>query len=92
MTLPDFLNHLLNFVAPAAGVALLTVVLSRLFVRKVPVAPAWWAQAAINFVAGVVVLVAGLWVFGSDGKMATYGALVGVCGTVQWALLRGWRA
>lgn len=92
MTLADLLNHLLNFVAPAAAVALLIVVFSQVFIRKVAAAPAWWAQIAINFVACAVVLLAGLWFFGSDGKMATYGALVLVCGTVQWVLLRGWRA
>ncbi len=92
MTLPDFLNHLLNFVGPAAGVALLTAALSRIFIRKGPVTPAWWAQVAINLMSGSGVLLAGLWFFGADGRMATYGALVVVCGTVQWALLRGWRA
>ena len=92
MTLPDLLNHLLNFVGPAAGVALLTAALSRIFIRKVPAATAWWAQVATNFVAGSSVLLAGLWFFGADGRMATYGALVLVCGTVQWALVRGWRA
>jgi hypothetical protein len=37
------------------------------------------------------VLVAGLAWFGRDGRMATYVALVVVCGSAQWWLLRGWR-
>ena len=43
------------------------------------------------FAAGVAVLAAGLAVFGRDGMMATYAALVVVCGTVQWLAMRGWR-
>ena len=37
------------------------------------------------------VLVGGLWVFGVDGKMATYGACVLVAAALQWVLARGWR-
>jgi hypothetical protein len=36
-------------------------------------------------------LFAGLWFFGHDGKMASYGAMVLACATSQWVLLRGWR-
>jgi hypothetical protein len=40
----------------------------------------------------VGVLVAGLWWFGHDGKMATYAALVVLPALAQGVLLRGWRA
>jgi hypothetical protein len=32
------------------------------------------------------VLVAGLVLTGNDGKMATYGALILICATLEWAL------
>ena len=35
------------------------------------------------------VLVPMLW--GRDGKMLTYAALVVACATCQWVLVRGWR-
>lgn len=90
MSALDLLNHLLNFAAPAFFVALLLALATWPFRSKRPGAQGLWAQAAINFVAGVVVLVAGLAYFGRDGTMATYVALVAVCGTVQW-WLRFWR-
>ena len=89
-------NHLLNFIAPAAFVALLLVLLSRLglgiFKENRPLAQAWWAQAAIIFIVGVGILTAGLLVFGRDGKMMTYAALVMGAALCQWVLLRGWKA
>jgi hypothetical protein len=35
---------------------------------------------------GLAVLVGGLVITGNDGKMATYGALVLICATIEWAL------
>jgi 4-amino-4-deoxy-L-arabinose transferase-like glycosyltransferase len=87
----DLLDHLLNFVAPAFAVGFLCAILGRFAMRRAPKAPAWWAQGAINFVVGVAVLAAGLIVFGRDGKMATYAALVVACGTSQWLVAGGWR-
>lgn len=85
------LNHLLNFVAPAAAVALLLVAGARILMRKRPSALSWRAQAAIHFIVGCAVLVAGLVVFGRDGKMLTYAALVLACASSQWLLARGWQ-
>ncbi len=87
----DLLNHLLNFVAPALFIAVLLAFLARVVVRRAPAAPALWKQMTFNFAAGVLVLLAGLWFFGRDGKMATYAALVVACASVQWLQLRGWR-
>lgn len=90
------INHLLNFMAPAALLALLLVVMARLFFgffrSKKPFVQTWWAQAAIIFVVNVVVLTAGLLFFGHDGKMLTYAALVLGAAFCQWLLLRGWKA
>lgn len=88
-------NHLLNFMAPAALLAVLLVLLSRLFFgffkSKMPLAHTWWVQTAIVFIVNMVVLTAGLVFFGRDGKMATYTALVLGAAICQWVLLRGWK-
>jgi hypothetical protein len=83
----DAANHLLNFAAPAAFVALFSTYFSRFLLLKRPVVHTYWTQAAINFLACLVVLLAGLWLFGQDGKMATYVAMVLASATAQWALL-----
>ena len=86
----DILNHLLNFVAPAAFVALLLVLGGRLLGAKGG-SLAGWRQWAVVFVVGLVVLAAGLSLWGRDGKMLTYAALVVATATCQWALVRGWK-
>ena len=80
----DLLIHLLSFLAPAVGVALLVALAGPLLLPRQGSARSWWAQAAINSVAGALVLGAGLWWGGVDGKMATYAALVVVIATCQW--------
>lgn len=87
----SLLNHLLNFAAPAAVVALLLCLAARFFWRKEPAALAWTAQAAIVFVVGCAALLTSLWWLGHDGRMAGYGALVLASASAQWLLLRGWR-
>jgi hypothetical protein len=87
-------THLLNFAAPAAAVALLLVLLTRLgfrlFKTNRPLVQSTWAQAAIVFVASLGILVAGLVISGHDGKMLTYAALVAGAALCQWVLIRGW--
>ncbi|MDD2545514.1 MAG: hypothetical protein PHI55_04430 [Burkholderiaceae bacterium] len=85
------LNHLLNFVAPAAALALALVLGARFGVSRMPLAPVWWAQLAIHFAVGCAVLLGGLVLLGRDGKMLTYAALVLAMASCQWLLLRGWR-
>ena len=84
----DLLNHLLNFAAPALVVGLLLALLAPVVYRKVPVALSLRAQAAMNFVAGLAALLAGLVFFGRDGKMATYAAMVLACAASQWWSMR----
>lgn len=88
----DLLIHLLSFLAPALGVALAVALAGPLLMPRQALARSWWAQAAINSVAGALVLGAGLWWWGVDGKMATYAALVVVIATCQWLFSRAWRA
>jgi hypothetical protein len=96
MTFYLLANHLLNLVLPALAVALLLVLATQLmgglFKSKRPLAQTWYWQAAIVFVANVVVLVAGLVFFGHDGKMLTYAAMVAGAAVCQWVLLGAWRA
>ncbi|MFN4121027.1 hypothetical protein [Acidovorax sp.] len=88
----DVFNHLLNFAAPAAFMAVLMVLLGQFFGSKNPLALSWWSRIAILFVVGMAVLVGGLVLWGRDGRMLTYGALVVAAATCQWVLGRGWRA
>ena len=83
MGLLDVLNHLFNFLAPALAVAIVLALLGPFLVRKRPGGPVLIAQAAINFVAGAVALLLGLWFFGNDGKMASYAAMLLLCTAAQ---------
>lgn len=88
-------NHLLNFMAPAALMALLLTGGSHYFARffNLKDAPAWgWpVQLAINFALGLGVLLLGLVMLGRDGKMLTYLALILATATGQWWRLGGGR-
>jgi len=86
----DFLWHLAGFLAPAAGVALLLSLSARLLMPGSD-GRSWLACAAINFVAGAVALGLGLWLFGRDGRMLAYAALVVASASSQWISGRGWR-
>lgn len=82
------LLHLTNFVAPALGVALLLALLSWGFRPGARMSSLAWAHARALFmwsvVGGLLVLFLGLIYFGRDGKMATYGAMVLVMGTLAF--------
>lgn len=84
----DLLIHLLNFAAPALGVAIVMAGLSRILIRNRAASLAIYAQAAINFVVCLLVLTAGLWFFGRDGVMATYGAMLLCVASSQWVMNR----
>lgn len=87
----ELLDHLVNFAAPAFFVAGLLALCANAVVRRAAMAAPLWMQMTFNFLAGLVVMLGGLAIFGRDGKMATYAALVIVCATSQWLQLRGWR-
>ena len=87
----DLFFHLIGFAAPAVAVALLVALGARVVMPGPAAGLSWWLQSAINSIVGVLVLAAGLWHFGVDGKMATYAALVVAVASCQWAIGRGWR-
>jgi hypothetical protein len=82
----DALWHLLNFFAPALGMALGAAVMAKLLWRRelagTGLARLWaWGAGA-----GVLALVAGLMMLGRDGKMLTYaGAAVATAVALWWA-------
>ena len=86
----DFLIHLLNFAMPAVAVGTLVAMAAPWALKKKPVRSRW-KQAAVNAGAGTLTLIAGLLVFGNDGKMATYAAMVAVVATSQWIAVSGWK-
>ncbi|MEO7150185.1 MAG: hypothetical protein ABIX46_00515 [Burkholderiaceae bacterium] len=92
MTLVDLVWHLLDFIAPALGLALLTVLLARIVVPSLRAAGGWRPVVG-SMLASLVALVAGLVLFGRDGRIETYAAMVlataAVLGGVAW---RGRRA
>ena len=88
----DFALHLLSFAAPALAVAVGVALAARLFgLDRRPIC-GWWAPIALNFIAGLAVLAAGLWYFGRDGKMATYAVLVLAVASTQWLAGRSWNS
>ena len=78
--------HLLNFLAPAAVLALLLASVEAFFNRKRPVALSLYGLSAIYFFAAVAVLLLGLALLGRDGKVLTYAGLVVTLGS-----LAAWR-
>ena len=83
MTLGLFWEHLFGLTAPAVGVAL--ILWLALGTRRGTRASRF-AQLGLLAMVGVAVLVAGLVVYGRDGKMLTYAALVLAQGSAAWWL------
>ncbi len=80
----DALWHLLNFFAPALGVGVLTALMAKLLWRS-SLKSASLKRLGFWAVAGsALALLAGLVVFGRDGKMLTYGAMVLACALSVW--------
>ena len=86
-----FLNHLLNFLAPAAFLSVLLALGARWMWRKSFTAINFWEQVLLNFVLGSVVLGGGLAIWGRDGRLATYAFLVLLMATSQWLMAGAWR-
>ena len=80
----DAIWHLLNFFAPALGLAVLSASAAKLVWRRDLAGVAWLRLALWAALAGMAVLIGGLVVFGRDGKMATYAALVVASAIALW--------
>jgi hypothetical protein len=80
----DALWHVLNFLAPALGVGLLAAGLAKLVWRRELAGLPWLRLAMVGTAPGALMLMLGLWVFGQDGRMATYAALVLASAAALW--------
>ena len=72
----DAVWHLLNFFAPAFGIGALSSALAKLFWRASLKRVAWFRLFAVSSGAAAATLVGGLVVFGHDGRIVTYAAMV----------------
>ncbi|MFM8900323.1 MAG: hypothetical protein ACKOF9_10305 [Burkholderiales bacterium] len=87
--LMDWVWHVLNFLAPAVVVGLLTTGLVKLVWWRSLRGVGWWRLSLAASSACALGLVAGLVIFGRDGKMATYGLMLLLCTLgVGWFGLR----
>ncbi|MGC4059652.1 MAG: hypothetical protein QM749_01835 [Aquabacterium sp.] len=85
----DALDHALNFLLPALGMALLVPSMARLVWWKALKSAGWLRQVKWAAALNVLVLIAGLLVTGRDGAMLTYSGLVLASAfTVWWTGLR----
>lgn len=85
----DALNHALNFLLPALGMALLVPSLARLVWWKALRSAGWLRQVKWAAALNVLILIAGLIATGRDGAMLTYSGLVLASAfTVWWTGLR----
>jgi len=72
----DALNHLLGFFLPALAVGGITAALAKLAWRSDLRTASWARLAAWSAGAGALASLAGLIIFGRDGMVATYGAML----------------
>jgi len=86
----DVFWHLLHWTAPAWAVAAWVSVTGP-WVAKRAVGQGLFRRIFLNGLVGMAALAAGLWLWGNDGKMGTYAALVVACASSQWLLMRAWR-
>ena len=80
----DAVWHLLNLFGPAIGLALIAPSLAKLLWRRELKTVRWLRLAGFVLAGCAAVTLAGLFVFGHDGKMLTYAAMVGVCALALW--------
>jgi hypothetical protein len=88
----DAFWHLLNFFAPAIGMGLLAPLLAKLVWRRELRAAPWRWLASWTTGLSALTWVVALVVFGRDGRMASYGALVCASALSLWWFGFGARA
>ena len=88
----DAFWHLLNFFAPAVGVGVLTSLLAKLLWRRELKSVDWRRLSAWSSAVSAATWVVALVVFGRDGRMASYGAMLVACAFSLWWIGFGARA
>ena len=76
--------HLLNLFAVPVCLGLLAPALAKLVWRDALRGEPWRSLAAWSALLCAAIAVAGLVIFGRDGRMATYGAMVLACALLLW--------
>ena len=80
----DALNHLFNLVLPALCLGALAAAGAKLVWRRELAAVPWRRLAVPASTVSALVVLAGLVVFGRDGKMATYVVMALGCALTLW--------
>ena len=80
----DAFWHVLNFFFPAVGVGCLGAAIVKLLWRRELASVPWRRLALWGTGTGALALLAGLLLFGRDGRMATYGLLVLAVALAFW--------
>lgn len=81
----DALWHVLGLFLPALGTGLLAAAAAKgLFWRAELRRVGWWRLIAWSCSAGSLALLGGLVLFGRDGRMASYGAMVAASALALW--------
>jgi len=80
--------HAINFIAPALGVAAWITLIHPLIWPHGRRWQGWRRQFVLNSIVGILMLLLGLGLYGQDGKMLSYAAMVLACATSQWLLTR----
>ena len=80
----DAIWHFLNLLAPAVGLAALATGGAKLLWRRELAGVPWRRLATPAALACTLVLLGGLVLWGRDGKMATYGAMVAAAALTLW--------
>ncbi len=76
--------HLIGFALPALALGALAAALAKGVWRRELAAVSWTRLARDASLASLAALVGGLVLFGHDGAMATYGAMVAACALTLW--------
>jgi hypothetical protein len=89
----EHLIHTLSLIAPAWFMALFCALSARFLLLSWLSASRWGVlkQTFWGGLLGTLTLLGGLWFWGVDGKMSTYGVLVLACATAQWLMCQSWR-
>lgn len=86
------INHLLNFILPALVLALM-LPLCACWMPMARATPLRLSRSVLVLtLVNITVLLAGLLLFGRDGKMVTYLTMAVASATTQWLLLKAWRS
>jgi len=88
MNILALLTHLLNFAAPALFVGTFLALVAPWVQRKSVRRSSWTVRALSNSLCGLGALLAGLWFFGHDGKMASYLGLLMASAASQFFWMR----